>query len=88
MPLILGGLLDAVEHRLEFADERHVAVDAQHARLRQALVLLQLLLDAQVVLMHGDAGEFDDPRSAGLGGVYHQGFGHVASFTKCYRYKR
>ena len=56
--VVTAGGLDEVQHRLEFADHEHVAVDAQEVFLGE-VAFLEFVLDGLLVLHHGDFREHD-----------------------------
>ena len=68
------GRLDRVQHRLEFADIAHVAIDAQEIILREELLLLG---NRFLVLVDRNLVEFDETRLAHLVRIDMQVLGHV-----------
>ena len=67
------GRLDRVQHRLEFADIAHVAIDAQEVILRE---LLLLLFNRLLVLVNRNLVEFDVAGLTHLGRINMQMLGH------------
>ena len=67
--------LDLVEHRLEFADDAHIAVNAEEILLG---VNCFLFLEGLVVLTKRDRSEFGEPALKDLPGIY------ILTFRHCF----
>src|SRR5690606_91162 len=81
-PLMLVGdsrvaseLLHLIEHRLELADEDHVAMDATRL-LRTNASVGELILESPSIGIYGDRAKLDRFGASYLVGHDHQGFDH------------